>query len=57
MCICQGHSFFRSVAHAEIILENGEIQTNASNSKNYLVSLDSENCTGFYINVEVEPST
>ena len=30
--------FFRSVAHAEVILENGGLQTNAHNSKTFGVS-------------------
>ena len=46
--------FSRSVAHAEVILENGDLQTNARNFKNYLVYLDSENCILFYMNVAVE---
>ena len=50
-----GHSCFMSVAHAEVILENGNLQTNAHRLKNYLVYFDSENCTLFYINVAVEP--
>ena len=29
----RGHSFLRSVAHAEVILESGDLKTNAYNSK------------------------
>ena len=35
--------FFRSVTHAEVIIENDDSQTNADNSKR-LVYLDSVNC-------------
>ena len=33
MKVTCGHSFFRSVAHAEVILENADLQINARNSK------------------------
>ena len=39
--------------HAEVILENGYLQTNACNRQNDLVYLDSVNCMLFYINVAV----
>ena len=51
-----GHSFFSSVADAEVILDNGDLQTNDRNSKTFLVYLDSVNCMLlFYISVAVEP--
>ena len=42
--------FFRSVAHAEVILENDDL------TQKRLVYLNSVNCMFFYINAAVEPS-
>ena len=44
-----------AVAHAEVILENGDLQTDDCNLKNHLVYLDTVNCMLFYINVAVKP--
>ena len=48
--------FFRSAAHAEDILENGDWQINARKLKNGLIYVESVNYMFFYMDVAVEPS-
>ena len=49
----QGPSSLRSVAHAAVILKNGNLQSNMSITQNDLMYLDYVNYILLYINIAV----